>query len=98
LLTTGGPIIGAFLESAYEQETIQMASGDLLVAYTDGVTEAVNATGEEFGELRLRQAISGSAELPAAAIVERAVERVREWCVDAPQHDDLTLVVMKVRA
>lgn len=96
-LKTGGPIIGAFPSSAYQQETIQMQSGDLLVAYTDGVTEAYNSVEEEFGEERLRQIIASSAHLPAQALTDRIVETVREWCQDTPQHDDLTLVVMKVK-
>jgi len=97
LLTKGGPIIGAFNNCVYEQETIQMESGDLLVAYTDGVTEARNADDQEFGETSLEQIINRSAHVPAHELSERIVESVREWCGDVPPHDDLTLVVMKVR-
>jgi sigma-B regulation protein RsbU (phosphoserine phosphatase) len=97
LLTKGGPIIGAFNNCVYEQETIQMESGDLLVAYTDGVTEARDANDHEFGEARLRGIIDSSAILPAQQLSERIVESVREWCGDVPPHDDLTLVVMRVR-
>jgi sigma-B regulation protein RsbU (phosphoserine phosphatase) len=97
LLTTGGPIIGAFNHCVYEQETIQMESGDLLVAYTDGVTEARNADDLEFGEASLQRVIDRSAHLPVQELSERIVESVREWCGDLPPHDDLTLVVMRVR-
>jgi sigma-B regulation protein RsbU (phosphoserine phosphatase) len=97
LLTKGGPIIGAFNNCVYEQETIQMHSGDLLVAYTDGVTEARNSDDEEFGEPHLEQIISSSAHVPAQELSERIVQSVREWCGDIPPHDDLTLVVMKVK-
>ncbi len=97
LLTKGGPIIGAFNNCVYEQETIQMESGDLLVAYTDGVTEARNADDQEFGEANLQQLINCSAHVPAQQLSERIVESVREWCGDVPPHDDLTLVVMRVR-
>jgi sigma-B regulation protein RsbU (phosphoserine phosphatase) len=96
-LTTGGPIIGAFPFSTYQQETIQMESGDLLLAYTDGVTEAFNPVEEEFGEERLRQIVATSAHLSAQTLTEKIVETVSEWCQDTPQHDDLTLVVMKVK-
>jgi sigma-B regulation protein RsbU (phosphoserine phosphatase) len=96
-LKTGGPIIGAFPFSAYQQETIQMQSGDLLLAYTDGVTESFNPVEEEFGEQRLRQIVASSAHLSAEALTEKIVETVREWSLDTPQHDDLTLVVMKVK-
>jgi len=97
LLTKGGPIIGAFHESAYEQETVQLERGDLLVAYTDGVTEARNADDQEFGEERLRAIVNVSADVRAQELSERIVQSVREWCGDVPPHDDLTLVVMRVR-
>jgi sigma-B regulation protein RsbU (phosphoserine phosphatase) len=97
LLTKGGPIIGAFPGCIYEQETVQMERGDLLVAYTDGVTEARNAEDQEFGDARLRQIVDGSAGVSAQELSERIVGSVREWCGDVPPHDDLTLVVMRVR-
>jgi sigma-B regulation protein RsbU (phosphoserine phosphatase) len=96
-LTTGGPVIGALANCAYEQEAIQMNSGDTLVAYTDGVTEALNADGVEFGEPRLKKILSASAHLSARELTEKIVSSVREWCGDTPQHDDLTLVVMRVK-
>ena len=97
LLTTGGLIMGAFQDSSYEQETLQMETGDLLVAYTDGVTEARNSDEQEFGEDRLRGIIDSSEGVPAAELAERIVHGVRQWCGDVPPHDDLTLVVMKIR-
>ena len=74
-----------------------MQTGDLLVAYTDGVTEARNVDEQEFGEARLRKIVSSSAHNSAQELSERIVENVRQWCGDVPPHDDLTLVVMKVR-
>ncbi len=97
LLTKGGPIIGAFQGSGYEQETVQLERGDLLVAYTDGVTEARNGDDQEFGEERLRAIVNVSAHVRAQELSERIVQSVREWCGDVPPHDDLTLVVMRVR-
>lgn len=97
LLSTGGTVIGAFNSCEYEQETIQLHSGDVIVAYTDGVTEAFDSAGAEFGEPRLREIIAASTHLSAAEIMGTIVENVREWSRDTPQHDDLTLVVMKVR-
>ena len=89
--------MGAFSDCVYEQETIQIQSGDLLVAYTDGVTEARNADDQEFGESRLRQVIDLSMHLPAQELSQKIVQSVAEWCGDVPPHDDLTLVVMKVK-
>ncbi|MEK6304612.1 MAG: SpoIIE family protein phosphatase [Acidobacteriota bacterium] len=97
LLTSGGPIIGAFSDCSYEQEAIQMEPGDVLVAYTDGVTEALNSSEEQFGEPRLREIAARSAHHSAAELSKVIVEQVRGWCGDTAQQDDLTLVVMKVR-
>jgi sigma-B regulation protein RsbU (phosphoserine phosphatase) len=96
-LTTGGVVIGLFEDSQYEQETVQMRSGDLLVAYTDGVTESLSPEGEEFGESRLRRLVVGAAHLPAAELSDHVVQTVRDWSKEMPQQDDMTLVIMKVK-
>lgn len=96
-LTTGGPVIGLFEGFTYEQETIQLRVGDVLVAYTDGLSEALNPEGEEFGEDTLQSIVVASSGLSADELSEKIKKRVEEWCRDAPQHDDLTLVVMKVK-
>jgi sigma-B regulation protein RsbU (phosphoserine phosphatase) len=96
-LTAGGPIIGIFQDCCYEQETIQMHAGDLLIAYTDGVTEAWNPNEEEFGEARLRGVLAESMDMSAHDLTDKIVTSVRDWCQDKPLHDDLTLVVMKVK-
>src|SRR5439155_10439517 len=88
LLETGGPVIGLFESCSYEHEILAVQSGDVLVAYTDGVTEAHNPEGEEFGEARLRQLITAHARLSAEALKEQIVGHVREWCRDEPQFDD----------
>jgi sigma-B regulation protein RsbU (phosphoserine phosphatase) len=95
-LETGGTVIGLFRHTRYEEETLQLHPGDLLVAYTDGVTEAVNAAGEEFGEERLEATLVANAHLPAQELRAEIVRAVREWCAGAPQHDDLTFVVLRV--
>jgi sigma-B regulation protein RsbU (phosphoserine phosphatase) len=97
LLTKGGPIIGAFLNGPYEQETIQLQSGDTLVVYTDGVTEALNPAGVEFGEEKLRSIAIEFAQLPARELAEEIIARVLRWQAQAAQHDDITLVVVKVK-
>jgi sigma-B regulation protein RsbU (phosphoserine phosphatase) len=97
LLTTGGPIIGTFLNGPYEQETIQLQSGDMLAVYTDGVTEAVNPQGMEFGEEKLRSLLVESLRLSAHESAEKVIAKVLEWQGPASQHDDITLIVMKVK-
>jgi sigma-B regulation protein RsbU (phosphoserine phosphatase) len=96
-LTTGGPIIGTFLNGPYEQETIQLQSGDILVVYTDGVTEALNPAGVEFGEERLRAIAVESLRMPARESAARVIAKVLEWQGRASQHDDITLTVVKVK-
>ncbi len=95
-LSTGGLFIGAFDHLQYEQETVALQSGDVLVAYTDGVTEAMSAKGDEFGEDRLQEALAEFADLSAEEMRERVEQRVREWSAGAPQSDDLTFIVLKV--
>jgi sigma-B regulation protein RsbU (phosphoserine phosphatase) len=97
MYVAGGPVIGAFEDCIYEQETIELQAGDVLVAYTDGVTEALNADGEEFTEARLYFIATEWAHLSADELRRKIVESVREWCGETEQHDDLTLVVMQVK-
>jgi sigma-B regulation protein RsbU (phosphoserine phosphatase) len=95
-LSTGGMVLGALSDASYDQESVDLEPGDVLVAYTDGVTESFDAAGEEFGEERLRDVILASAHLPAAALAETVVAAARAWSVGEPQHDDLTLIVARV--
>lgn len=96
-LATGGMALGLFDGSCYEQETIQLRPGDLLFCYTDGVTEALNVEGEEFGDERLQELLRECAHLTAEEVRAAVVERVLAWCRGTPQHDDLTFVALKVR-
>jgi sigma-B regulation protein RsbU (phosphoserine phosphatase) len=96
-LSAGGLVIGLFDQTHYEQETIQLHSGDLLVAYTDGVTEAMNEAGEEYGEERLQSSLMELTHLSADQVRDRLVKSLQVWCAGAPQHDDLTFIVLKVK-
>jgi sigma-B regulation protein RsbU (phosphoserine phosphatase) len=97
LLSTGGPIIGTFLNGPYEQETIPLQSGDMLVVYTDGVTEALNSSGLEFGEEKLRSILVESPGLHARDMTNNVITKVLDWQGKASQHDDITLIVVKVK-
>jgi phosphoserine phosphatase RsbU/P len=96
-LSSGGTVVGIFEDCAYEQETIQMEPGDVLLAYTDGLSEALDVRGEEFGETRVREALAETSRMSVEEMRDEIVRRVEEWCTDAPQHDDLTFIVMKVK-
>ena len=95
-LTCGGLIVGAFRDCSYEQALIETKPGDLLFAYTDGLTEALNRNVEEFGEARIKETLKANAGLTVYQIRDELVLRVNEWCAGAPQYDDLTFVIMKV--
>jgi serine phosphatase RsbU (regulator of sigma subunit) len=96
-LTAGGPVLGVFDDCYYQQETVRMETGDLLVAFTDGLTESLDCEGREFGEDRLREALTSCAHLSANEVRDEVVRQVREWSARTAQHDDLTFVVMKVK-
>ena len=95
-LTAGGLIAGAFEDCKYEQETLELQPNDLLFLYTDGLTEAMNRDGEEFGETRVEEMLTAYAHLSAQEIRDQIVARVKQWCRGAGLYDDLTFVVMKV--
>ncbi|HEY0320685.1 MAG TPA: SpoIIE family protein phosphatase [Pyrinomonadaceae bacterium] len=96
-LEAGGPVIGFFEDCVYEEATVRLESGDVMVAYTDGLTESFNMEGEEFGEQRLSELLLENQHLTATALGEKILETVRRWCSTAPLHDDLTLVIMKMK-
>jgi predicted permease len=95
-LNVGGTVLGLFPEMSYDEATVDLQPGDVLIAFTDGVTEALNLAEEEFGEARLKEVIRSSLHLPAAGISARLSETLRSWIEDTAQYDDLTFVVMKV--
>ena len=95
-LSIGGTVLGLFPQMTYEEATVELRSGDVLVAFTDGVTEALNIAEEEFGEERLKELLRGVMHLPAAEISSRLSQGLRSWIKDTAQYDDLTFVVMKV--
>ena len=96
-LECGGPPVGIFAQSQYRSEQVLLHDGDVLVAYTDGVVEALNPQQEEFGEERLRDIVRSSLSLSAAEICKRIAERLQAFVAESPQWDDITLVVMKVK-
>ncbi len=95
-LRTGGTVVGIFEDAEYRQETIRMAPGDCLVAYTDGIIESLNEYGEEFGEGRLIQLIQKYRELDADKMKSAIVEQVLSWTFSEEQDDDMTLIVAKM--
>jgi sigma-B regulation protein RsbU (phosphoserine phosphatase) len=94
-LKTGGTVVGIFPDSEYRKETIRVQAGDILVVYSDGLTEALNGREEEFGEDRLAALVASNLHLSATELKDLILARLAEFVADAPQHDDLTLVLCK---
>jgi putative ABC transport system permease protein len=95
-LTRGGMIVGMFPFSQYEEGTVQVETGDVLLLFTDGVSEAHNPQEEEFGEERLKELLRRHRHLPVDEMSSAILGELQTWMSDAPQHDDLTFVLMKV--
>lgn len=89
-----GVALGLTRVAKYEEQRVELRAGDVLVLYTDGVTEAMNPEREEFGEERLAEAVKRARDRGAAGLLERLVGAVREFVREAPAHDDLTVVVL----
>lgn len=94
-LEGGGPVLGIFPGVTYEQRVSRLRPGDLIVVYSDGVTEMRNAGGEEFGEERLIEAIRAHRELSAEELLEAVNRRLDEFAGGVAPPDDLTLVLAR---
>jgi sigma-B regulation protein RsbU (phosphoserine phosphatase) len=101
-LSSGGPPFGIPLftdsEIAYAPGSVQLTPGDLLFIFTDGVAEAVNEKGEEFGESGIISAITAIPGETAQAILNRAMNDVNSFVGYARQHDDITALVLRIVA
>lgn len=87
---------GERFQTCLEEHEMPLQSGDVLTFYTDGFTEASNSEGEEFGESRLESEISSNKTLSANIIIQKVVRSVKQFVGNHPQHDDMTMVVIKV--
>jgi phosphoserine phosphatase RsbU/P len=95
-LEEGGTVIGMFPDSLYREETLQLRPGDILVAFTDGITEALNGHDAEFGEQTLIDGVLRHDSRSAADIITSILKEVDGFTSGAPQHDDMTLVAIRV--
>ncbi len=95
-LSQGGIIIGMFAQSQYSEAETELHAGDVLMLFSDGVTEAHNPQEEEFGDDRLKDLLRRAAHLPIDEMAAYVLDGLKTWMADAPQYDDLTFVLMKV--
>jgi sigma-B regulation protein RsbU (phosphoserine phosphatase) len=103
IITPSGMVLGLRLPGAAErfsqvldEHTHPIRPGDLIVLYTDGITEAMNEAGELFSDETLARVVADQHELDAAGIRERVVREVRSFVGSAEPHDDMTMIVLKV--
>ena len=95
-LDVGGTVVGLLESYAYEQGCVSLAAGDTLVAYTDGISEAMNAADEEWGEDRMTETVKLCDSLPAQEVLHRILAAADAFVAGAKQHDDMTLVILRV--
>ena len=90
-----GIVLGAIENREYFSRAVDIGTGDIIVLYTDGITESINAREEMYGEERLHSIIRTNSRLSAVEIMTRILESVQEFTGDMPQFDDITLMVIK---
>jgi phosphoserine phosphatase RsbU/P len=95
-LEVGGTVVGLLESFPYQQGQATLAPDDILVAYTDGISEAMNNNDEEWGEKNLIQTIEGNSNMPAAELLQHILQAADAFVAGAKQHDDMTLVVARV--
>ena len=94
-LETGGPVIG-LLPHRYQRGVFSHEAGDLVVLFTDGVSESMNVRYEEWGEERMIELAKTCQGLPVQEGMRRILAAAQAFAAGASQHDDMTLVVLRV--
>ncbi|PYQ98049.1 MAG: hypothetical protein DMF94_15710 [Acidobacteria bacterium] len=87
---------GEMFERHLVEETIALQPGDLYLLFTDGISEAMNSRDDLFGETRLGHLVETHAHLPSEELRERMLREIAAFVGDAPQHDDMTMILLKV--
>ena len=83
-------------EASYASGEVTVASGDWLIIFTDGLVEAVNHTGEEYGEQRMMAILNGNVGMAPDLLLDRMIFDVNAFVGSTPQHDDITCMLIKV--
>ena len=94
-LEVTGMVVGLFPEAPYTASTVQLKPGDLLVAFTDGVTEPENAASDEYGEERLRNVLQRANGRPVNEIIAEVMDDVLAWTGQATLQDDMTMLAVR---
>jgi phosphoserine phosphatase RsbU/P len=94
-LECGGPIVGLFEAATFDEETITLSPGDWLIVFSDGVSEAMSASGDEYGESRIVTVVEKHKGLEPKQLLEALFADVRDFTRGAPQSDDITAMVLR---
>jgi serine phosphatase RsbU (regulator of sigma subunit)/pSer/pThr/pTyr-binding forkhead associated (FHA) protein len=94
-LETGGLVLGMFEDAEFEEEAVTLCPGDAIVAFSDGVSEARNESGEEYGDERLVAAAAANRGRPPRELLDALLADLRAFCGRATAHDDITMVVVQ---
>ena len=94
-LETGGVVLGLLDQATYEEERLALKPGDLIVAFSDGVSEARNEAGEEFADQRLLDAIATHRTEKPQELLDSLLAEVRAFCGHASPNDDVTMVIVR---
>ncbi len=95
-LATGGLIVGLFPDAEYDQAVVPLRAGDILVTFSDGVSEAMSVDGQEFGDDRILACLQEAPrDLSPDELVKWLMAAVREFTVGEPQNDDITVLVVR---
>jgi sigma-B regulation protein RsbU (phosphoserine phosphatase) len=95
LVSTGTPLGLFSADTPYDQSTHQLDAGDALVLFSDGVTEAQNTEGDEFGEARLFEVLRACPGRPGTEVIDRVFAAIDAFAAGAPQFDDITVLVAR---
>jgi sigma-B regulation protein RsbU (phosphoserine phosphatase) len=94
-LETGGMVLGLFEHATFDQETVALAPGDVIIAFSDGVSEALNEAGDEYTDERLLASVNAHRGKSPQALLDGLLTDVRGFCGGATPSDDVTLVVVR---
>jgi sigma-B regulation protein RsbU (phosphoserine phosphatase) len=103
VLVPSGMVLGLRIPGAedkfaelLEEDRIQLGTGDVIVLYTDGITEAMNAESDLFGDTRLSRIVEEHGHLESGELRERILREIEAFVGSADQHDDMTMILMKI--
>jgi sigma-B regulation protein RsbU (phosphoserine phosphatase) len=94
-IEAGGMPVGLFEAAPYANDSVDLQPGDTMILYSDGVTEAHNVAGDEFGEDRMVQVLKTYHKEPATVVLEKLIDAVKVFATGAEQYDDVTALVVQ---